>query len=131
MIEYFEILRTNEFLFLVSLLGLIVIAQVIDWTFGWSNARFNKNVEFVSGLAIYGIVNKMKNMIILVFFMIMSLLIFPSVLAVPSLTALYLGYLFSEINSILSHLGKTNDGKQGELFITFIKRLMNGKDGIK
>src|SRR5690606_22800158 len=100
----------------------------IDFTFGWINARFNKNVIFKSGVALYGIIKKVMYFIVLVFFIPVSVIV-PEQVGVPALTILYLGYLLSEVNSILSHLELTEDGKKGELFRSFVSRLVKrGED---
>src|SRR5699024_6823772 len=100
-----------------------LIASTIDFTFGWVNAKFNKNVRFESGIALYGIIKKMQYFIVMLFFMFIAFLLVPSTVAFPALVALFVGYLFSEVNSILSHLELTEDRKTGELFITFVKRI--------
>lgn len=126
MIAFLEALTQVEGLYLiVALLTIILVASTIDFSFGWVNARFNKNVEFESGKALYGIIKKMMYFIVLVFFMIIAFLLVPESIALPAISALFIGYLVSEINSILSHLELTEDGKKGELFRTFISRLIN------
>lgn len=114
--------------FIIFLLTLILIASTIDFSFGWINARFNKNVVFESGKALYGIIKKMMYFIVLVFFIPVAVIV-PEQVGIPALVALYLGYLISEVNSILSHLELTEDGKKGELFRTFISRMINKGEG--
>lgn len=41
---------------------------------------------------------------------------------------LYVGYLLSELNSIMSHLGWTEDGKKGELFRGFVEKIIRKLD---
>lgn len=126
MIIWLQSLQESIDLYLIALLTAIIIASIIDFGFGWVNARFNSHVKFESGIALYGIIKKMMYFIVLVFFMGVANLIVPEKVAVPALIVLYVGYLASEINSILSHLELTEDGKTGELFRTFISRLLNG-----
>lgn len=112
----------------MALLTLILIASTIDWLFGWINARFNKNVKFESGIALYGIIKKMMYFVGLALFAVISFLVVPISVAYAAVTTLFIGYLISEGNSILSHLELTEDGKKGELFRAFISRLVkNGK----
>lgn len=113
--------------FATFLLTLILIASTIDFLFGWINARFNKNVAFKSGIALYGIIKKIMYFIVLVFFIPASVLV-PESVGIPALFALYVGYLISEINSILSHLELTEDGKKGELFRAFMSRLLKSEE---
>ena|SRR5690625_78026 len=128
MISFLQGLTENKDVYLIALLTAILIASTLDYLFGWINARFNKNVQFESGKALYGIIKKMMYFIVLVFFMFIAFLFIPEMVAFTSLVALFVGYLISEINSILSHLELTQDGKKGELFRTFISRLINGDD---
>ena len=125
-VETFKVLKENIDLYLIVLLSIILISNLVDFSFGWLNAKFNKNVKFESGKALYGIIKKMMYFIVLILFSIIALAIIPHEIAIPSIIALYIGYLLSEINSILSHLELTDDGKKGELFRTFISKLMKG-----
>ena len=125
-VEMFKVLKEDIDLYLIVLLSIILISNLIDFSFGWINAKFNKSVKFESGKALYGIIKKMMYFIVLILFSIIALAIIPHEIAIPSIIALYIGYLLSEINSILSHLELTDDGKKGELFITFIKKIFKG-----
>lgn len=120
MLDFFDTLHEDKIKFLIVLLSLIVIVSVTDWAFGWINAKFNKSVTFQSNIALYGIIKKMMYFIVLVIFMFVGFLLLPSSLAFGALVTLYVGYLLSESNSVLSHLGLTDDGKKGDLFINFI-----------
>ena len=122
----FEELKEDIDLYLIVLLSITLITNIVDFSFGWINARFNKNVNFKSSIALYGIIKKMMYFIVLILFSVIALAIIPHEIAIPSITALYIGYLLSEVNSILSHLELTSDGKKGELFRTFIKKIWEG-----
>jgi len=126
MINFLQSLTDNKDYYIVALLTIILIASTIDFSFGWINARFNKNVKFESGIALYGIIKKMMYFVALALFMVIAFLIVPVAIGYAAVTTLFIGYLISEINSILSHLELTEDGKKGELFRTFISRLING-----
>lgn len=125
-VEMFEILKDDIDLYLVVMLSIILATNVIDWLFGWVNARFNKNVTFISGKALYGIIKKMMFFIVLILFTVIALAIITHDIAIPAITALYIGYLASEVNSILSHLNLTDDGKRHEVFGEFIGKLFKG-----
>lgn len=126
MIAWLQSLTATDDRYLLALLALIIVANTVDFSFGWVNARFNSKVQFESNIALYGIIKKMMYFIVLVLFMVVAFMLVPQTIALPALYALYIGYLVSEINSILSHLNLTNDGKKGELFLTFISRLVKG-----
>lgn len=121
--DFLDGLKADEFKYLLAFLCIILVASTIDVVFGWLNAKFNKNVVFVSGVALYGIIKKMMYFIVLILFFAMAYMLVPKAVAYVAIVALYTGYLLSEVNSILSHLGLTEDGKKGELFITFVKRI--------
>ena len=127
-VAMFEVLKDDIDLYLIVLLSIVLITNIIDFGFGWLNARLNKQVTFVSGKALYGIIKKMMYFIVLILFSIIALAIIPHEIAIPSITALYIGYLLSEINSILSHLNLTEDGKKGEVFKHFIDRILKGEN---
>lgn len=104
---------------LIYLLALIMGANIIDFTLGWINAKFNKKVDFSSSRAIFGIARKMLLLILCVYFIPVALLV-PEPIGISALYVLYAGYLLSEINSILNHLRLTEDDKSTDVFIDFI-----------
>lgn len=121
-------IKDNIDLYLLVILTMILVANIIDFAFGWINAKLNKDVQFISSKALYGIVKKMMYFIVLVFFGVSALIVIPTEISLPAIITLYLGYLASEINSILSHLKVTEDGKKGEVFMDFIEKMI-GKGG--
>lgn len=125
-VEYFALLKEDIDIYFIVLLSIVLIAGVIDWLFGWINAKFNSKVEFVSEVALYGIIKKMMYFIVLILFSIVALSIVPYEIAIPSITTLFIGYIISEINSILSHLNMTEDGKRGDVFKNFLDRILKG-----
>jgi toxin secretion/phage lysis holin len=111
---------------IVYLLALILCANMIDFLLGWINAKFNKNVSFSSSKAIYGIARKMILFILCVFFIPISLLV-PYPIGIGALYVLFIGYLWSEINSILSHLKLANDDKTTDKFSDFVTKIFSNK----
>src|SRR6185312_5467227 len=109
-IQWLSYWLENEDTKIIYVITLIVIANIFDFTIGWVNAKFNPKVEFSSSKAIYGIARKMIMIMLVVFFVPVSLLI-PQPIGVGALWVLLLGYLFSEINSILNHLKLAKDDK--------------------
>lgn len=110
---------------IIYLLILILGANIIDFLLGWLNAKFNKDVAFSSSKAIFGIARKMMLFILCVFFIPVSLLV-PPPIGIGALYVLFLGYLLSEINSILSHLNLSEDDKTSNLFGDFINKIFKG-----
>lgn len=122
MIQWLQSWLSSDDSKVIYLLILIMCANLIDFCIGWLNARFNKDVEFSSSKAIYGIARKMVMFMVCVLFIPVALLV-PSPFGISSLYILFTGYLISEIHSILHHLGVVKDDKQTALFSTFIGRL--------
>lgn len=121
MLEWLNMLLRDDDTKLIYILSMILFANLVDFLIGWINAKFNHKVQFSSSKAIYGIARKMILFIVLVMFIPFSLLM-PDILGLGALYVLYIGYLASEINSILSHLRLSDDDKQSDMFIDFIKR---------
>ena len=124
MVSFLNGLTRTDDKYIVALLVTILIASTVDFLFGWVNARFNCDVVFESGVALYGIIKKMMYFVTLVLFMIIAFLIIPENVATAAVYTLFVGYLLSEANSILSHLGLTDDGKKGEVFRDFIEKIV-------
>lgn len=127
-IAFLNELTQSDGTFIIALLGTILIASTFDFLFGWLNARFNSNVVFQSGVALYGIIKKMMYFVTLAFFMVVAFLIVPDQIAMAAVYTLYVGYLMSELNSIMSHLGLSDDGKKGDLFRDFVERIIKKEE---
>ena len=123
MILFFEGLKETNDTYLYYLLTILLIGDTIDFTFGWINARFNKDVVFQSNIALQGIIKKTMGFIGMAFMLPVAFAFLDTTIAYTSLTILYLGHIASTLNSIGSHLGWTKDGKNGSLFIDFMKTL--------
>ena len=123
MILFFESLKETKDMYLYYLLATLIIGDTIDFTFGWLNARFNNDVVFQSRIALHGIIKKSMSFLAMAFMLPVAFAFLDTTIAYTSLTILYLGYIASTLNSIGSHLGWTKDGKNGSLFIDFLKTL--------
>lgn len=127
MIEWLQRFLESDSSKLIYILALILSANLIDFTIGWLNAKFNKKVKFSSAKAIFGIARKLVLFIVLVYAIPVALLM-PEPLGISALYVLYIGYLLSEINSILNHFKLTDDDKSMDPFIEFFKGLIR-RDG--
>lgn len=123
MIDYLQRFLESDDTKLIYILALILSANLIDFTIGWLNAKFNKKVDFSSAKAIFGIARKLILFIVLVYAIPVALLM-PEPLGISALYVLYIGYLLSEINSILNHFKLAEDDKSMDPFIEFFKGLM-------
>ncbi|MFJ7407545.1 MULTISPECIES: phage holin family protein [unclassified Lysinibacillus] len=123
MLEYLQRFLESDSTKLIYILALILSANLIDFSTGWLNAKFNPKVKFSSAKAIFGIARKLILFIVLVYAIPVALLM-PEPLGISALYVLYIGYLLSEINSILNHFKLTDDDKSIDPFIEFFKGLM-------
>ena len=126
MIEWLTRFLESDNTKLIYLLALIGVANIIDFSMGWINAKFNKEVAFSSSKAIFGIARKMLLLILCVYFIPVALLV-PEPIGISALYVLYIGYLLSEINSILNHLKLADDDKSTDMFADFIGSLFKKK----
>lgn len=123
MIDYLQNYLQSDNTKLIYVLALILTANIIDFSIGWLNAKFNPAIAFSSAKAIFGIARKLILFIVLVYAIPVALLM-PDGLGIGALYVLYIGYLFSEINSILNHFKLADDDKQIDPFIDFFKGLL-------
>ena len=123
MIDYLQNYLQSDNTKLIYVLALILTANIIDFSIGWLNAKFNPTIAFSSAKAIFGIARKLILFIVLVYAIPVALLM-PDGLGIGALYVLYIGYLFSEINSILNHFKLADDDKQIDPFIDFFKGLL-------
>jgi len=126
-ISYLQGYLENDNTKLLYMLGLILMANIIDFLLGYVNAKLNTKVQFQSGKAIFGILRKVLAFIVLVYFIPVSLLA-PEPIGLTAVYVLLGGYLLSELNSILSHLKLSDDGKS-EVFAEFIEVVFKKKGG--
>lgn len=130
MFSWLQAWLANDDTKVIYFLALILIANVIDFLMGWINAKFNSKVRFSSSKAIYGIARKLVLFILLVFFIPVSLLV-PYPIGLGALYVLMIGYLLSEINSILSHLKLSDDDKSVDKFSDFLQKIFSNTRGDK
>ncbi len=109
---------------LIYILALIMGANIIDFTVGWINAKLNPKIKFSSSKAIYGIARKLLLFVLLVYTIPVALLM-PEPLGISALYVLYIGYLASEINSVLNHFKLAEDDKTMDPFIDFFKKIFS------
>ena len=120
-LQYLQSYLENDNTKMLYLLALILCANIIDFLLGYVNAKMNPKVDFKSGKAIFGILRKVLAFIVLVYFIPVSLLA-PEPIGITAIYVLLGGYLLSELNSILSHLKMTEDGKEN-VFAEFVNTI--------
>lgn len=126
MIEFLQSYLESDSTKLIYFLALILGANILDFTVGWVNAKFNPNIQFSSSKAIYGIARKLLMFLLLVYSIPVALVV-PEPLGVSALYVMYTGYLVSELNSLLNHFKLADDDKSVDPFISFFKSIFDSK----
>lgn len=125
MIEFLRQLISTEDGMILYLLGAIAVAMIIDFLTGTIAAKINNNIKFESQKGINGILRKISSIIVMIFFIPVSVLI-PANIGASLLYVLYFGYLLMELKSVLENLNKM--GLNIDLFNRFISEMENNKD---
>lgn len=124
MIEFLRELIGTQDTKILFVLGLIALAMIIDFLTGTVAAKINKNIIFESQKGINGILRKICSMIVMIFFIPVSILL-PEGIGIGLVYVLYLGYLVMEIKSILENLKKM--GIDTSLFNNFVSEVEKNK----
>ncbi len=124
MIEFLKELIETQDAKIFFVLGLIAVAMIIDFLTGTVSAKINKDIIFESQKGINGILRKICSMIVMIFFIPVSILL-PEGIGVGLVYVLYLGYLVMEIKSILENLKKM--GIDTSLFNNFVNEVEKNK----
>lgn len=127
MIEWLSRFLESDNTKLIYILALIMGANIIDFMVGWINAKLNPNIKFSSSKAIFGIARKLLLFILLVYSIPVALLM-PEPLGISALYVLYIGYLASELNSVLNHFKLAEDDKTMDPFVNFFKSIFDKDD---
>lgn len=109
---------------ILFVLTLIALAMIIDFIMGAIGAFINPEVTFNSNTGINGILRKVASLILLIFFIPVSVLIPTAGTAV--LYTLYFGYLLMEATSIIENYKKL--GGEAKLFEKFLSNLKQKDD---
>ena len=124
MIEFLRELIGTQDTKILFVLGLIAAAMIIDFLTGTVAAKINKDIIFESQKGINGILRKICSMIVMIFFIPVSILL-PEGIGVGLVYVLYLGYLVMEIKSILENHKKM--GIDTSLFNNFVSEVEKNK----
>ena len=90
---------------ILFVLAIVCVAMIIDFLSGTIAAWTNPEIEFKSKAGINGIIRKIASIILLVFFIPISVVV-PGVVGAATLYTLYLGYLAMEMRSIFENYKK-------------------------
>lgn len=124
MIEFLRNLLQTEDTKILFILALIAISMILDFATGTIAAKINSNIKFESQKGINGILRKICSMIVMIFFIPLSVLV-PEGIGTTLVYVLYLGYLVMEVTSVLENLKKM--GIDTSLFTNFLKNIEKSK----
>lgn len=124
MIEFLRNLLQTEDTKILFILALIAISMILDFATGTLAAKINNNIKFESQKGINGILRKICSMIVMIFFIPLSVLV-PEGIGTTLVYVLYLGYLVMEVTSVLENLKKM--GIDTSLFTNFLKNIEKSK----
>lgn len=105
MFTYLRQLTQTDDSKILFILALICGAMILDFASGTLAAWVNPDIEFKSKMGINGIIRKIASIVLLVFFIPISVVV-PGVIGVATLYTLYLGYLAMEMRSIFENYKK-------------------------
>ncbi|WP_200861183.1 phage holin family protein [Parvimonas micra] len=125
MIEFLRNLLQTEDTKILFILALIAISMILDFATGTIAAKINNNIKFESQKGINGILRKICSMIVMIFFIPLSVLV-PDGIGTTLVYVLYLGYLVMEVTSVLENLKKM--GIDTSLFTNFLKNIEKRKN---
>ena len=123
MFDYLRRFLETEDTKVLFILALICVAMIIDFLTGTIAAKINPEITFASKAGVNGILRKVASIVLLVFFIPVSILI-PLNAGIAMVYTLYLGYLMMEIKSILENYKKM--GNATELFDNFMNAFKKG-----
>lgn len=122
MFEFMKELTKTQDGLIMFVLGLIIVAMIIDFLSGTIAAKINPNINFNSKAGINGLLRKIVSIFLLVFFIPVTVLL-PGETGVAILYTTYLGYLGFEIKSIFENAEKLGINVSG--FATMVKTLLD------
>ena len=102
MFTYLRQLTETDDSKILFILAVICGAMILDFASGTLAAWVNPDIEFKSKMGINGIIRKIASIVLLVFFIPISVVV-PGVIGVATL---YLGYLAMEMRSIFENYKK-------------------------
>lgn len=105
MFTYLRQLTQTDDSKILFILAVICGAMILDFASGTLAAWVNPDIEFKSKMGINGIIRKIASIVLLVFFIPISVVV-PGVIGVATLYTLYLGYLAMEMRSIFENYKK-------------------------
>ncbi|HIF1433142.1 TPA: phage holin family protein [Enterococcus faecium] len=130
MIEYITTWLADDNHMIYGLILWIMVAMIIDFVLGFTIAKFDKEIDFSSFKAKAGIIVKVAEMILVVYFIPVALKF--GAVGITMYVTMLVGLILSEIYSILCHISTIDDKNNWTDYIKkFLDGTLNRKDDIK
>lgn len=130
MIEHITSWLADDNHMIYGLILWLMIAMIIDFVLGFTIAKFDKEIDFSSFKAKAGIIVKVAEMILVVYFIPVAVKF--GAVGITMYVTMLVGLILSEIYSILAHISTIDDNKHWTDYIKkFLDGTLNRKDDIK
>lgn len=130
MIEHITTWLADDNHMIYGLILWIMVAMIIDFVLGFTIAKFDKEIDFSSFKAKAGIIVKVAEMILVVYFIPVAVKF--GAVGITMYVTMLVGLILTEIYSILGHISTIDDNKNWTDYIKkFLDGTLNRKDDIK
>ncbi|MBH1277623.1 phage holin family protein [Enterococcus faecium] len=130
MIEHITTWLADDDHMIYGLILWLMVAMIIDFVLGFTIAKFDKEIDFSSFKAKAGILVKVAEMILVVYFIPVAVKF--GAVGITMYVTMLVGLILSEIYSILGHISTIDDNSNWTDYIKkFLDGTLNRKDDIK
>lgn len=130
MIEYITSWLADDNHMIYGLILWLMVAMIIDFVLGFTIAKFDKEIDFSSFKAKAGIIVKVAEMILVVYFIPVAVKF--GAVGITMYVTMLVGLILSEIYSILGHISDIDDNNNWTDYVKkFLDGTLNRKDDIK
>lgn len=121
MIEYITSWLTDDNHMIYGLILWLMVAMIIDFVLGFTIAKFDKEIDFSSFKAKAGILVKVTEMILVVYFIPVAVKF--GAVGITMYVTMLVGLILSEIYSILGHISTIDDNNN---WTDYVKKFLDG-----
>ncbi|HHC7514806.1 TPA: phage holin family protein [Enterococcus faecium] len=130
MIEHITTWLADDNHMIYGLILWLMVAMIIDFVLGITIAKFDKEIDFSSFKAKAGIIVKVAEMILVVYFIPVAVKF--GAVGITMYVTMLVGLILTEIYSILGHISTIDDNNNWTDYIKkFLDGTLNRKDDIK
>lgn len=129
MIDYITTWLTDDNHIIYGLILWLMVSMIIDFVLGFTIAKFDKEIDFSSFKAKAGIIVKVTEMILVVYFIPVAVKF--GAVGITMYVTMLVGLILSEIYSILAHISSIDDNNWTDYIKKFLDGTLNRKDDIK